>query len=125
MGRIDEKPFSDCNATIKMSVLTTKSFILMAVHLFYHKWVFCNPDSYKDGCFILDGNNEVKYNSLNSDADIPCILDCLNDLNCTSAVINKSEKKCTTLESTDAPPDNIEIWKKMPAGIEGTLISQS
>ena len=105
-----------------MSRLIIGCFILMIVHLFCPKWMLGNADRHKDGYFILDGNNDGKYNYFNSDADIPCIQYCLSNLTCTRAVIDKSRKKCSNYEKTHEQLEYCEIWRKMPAKIEGMSI---
>ena len=93
--------------------------IVFAVYLLNHNQIFAYADEYRSGYFMLENDNEEKDDKLNSDAHIPCILDCLSKRNCTTAVINKAEKKCVSPRKQEKLPENVEMWTKMPAEMEG------
>ena len=44
--------------------------------------------------------------------DIPSALVCLSNLNCTTAVMNKSKKKCMTSDRQEEKSDHIKMWRK-------------
>ena len=108
---------------IKMSLFISRWFIFFSLHLSSNECSFIDPDNYREAYFKMEIITNRKNDHLfNSNAEIPCMLDCLSDVDCSKGVVNKSSQNCMISGKPEERGDDVEIWEKMPNEMQSITV---